>query len=134
MSHQEQCIRCRYFDADKEECLLLNEKPSFDSLICDSFTENSPLAEEPPSEPSDSDNNKPVSGWLAFFCFVVGIGGIVGFIANMLGDLEQEYGGSIWLKATDVSLGIIGLLIAATPFMPFLNERATLYSLQRPMS
>lgn len=48
-----------------------------------------------------------------FFCFVIGLGGIVSFIFNSFsGDFFEEYGGSIWLKAVDTSSGIIGLIMA----------------------
>lgn len=63
-----------------------------------------------------------VSGWLGFFLFAVGLGGIISAIMNVATINSEEYAGNLFLILTDVIPGISLLGIAIYTIYAF-NQR-----------
>ena len=97
MEIKDKCFKYCQFDKANGTCSKTGKEPPKDSSSCEMYQEK---------------DDSPVHGWLAFFCFAIGLGSLLTFIYSLNTDI-QDYSGSFWLKASDVSLGAIGLLIAA---------------------
>lgn len=92
-------------------CEKTGREPSFDETSCELFAKETITSSESFATMQQGDN-VPIHGWLVFFCIAIGLGGIITFIySSFTGDFYDDYGGSIWIKAVDVSSGIISLII-----------------------
>lgn len=62
---------------------------------------------------SDNNNESSPHGWLVVFMIIMSLGALITFFYNCFAkDLHTTYFGNVWLKATDVSFGILILLFA----------------------
>lgn len=112
MNKREQCLKCRYYNDNIDVCGKTDREPLENSSSCDLYQEKMGVTNGLNSPSNNEDS--PIRGWLVFFCFAMGLGAILAGMYNIFsGDFYQDYGGSFWLKAVDVSIGVIGLIIAA---------------------
>ena len=120
MAIKDQCAECCFYNETIGICRKIEAEPILDGSSCEVYQKNGiPLEKasacsDTSHDITDNSIDFSIHGWLMFFCFAIGLGSIVTFLWSIgQGDLYQDYGGSIWFKGVDVTIGATGLLIAA---------------------
>lgn len=134
MAIKDQCEQCRKYSTS------CTENIEFDGMSCSQYAKRIDL-EKRENTDSDEINNSCVAtncneeiidypnpddsirGWLWFFLFSIGLGGLLSAIIPIASYNLQEYGGSHILAMTDVVFGVMLLLLAIYTIYSFVKRK-----------
>ncbi len=132
MAIKEQCKQCRSYT-------VCSENSEFNGVSCPNYSRrinltktednvaNEKLEDNNAEVVSTSvilpDTNQSIKGWLTFFLFSIGLGGIINAIFPIATYNVAEYSGSHFLALTDVVLGIMMLLLASYAIYSFVKRK-----------
>lgn len=64
-----------------------------------------------------------IHGWLSFFLFAIAVGGLISAVYPIVTFNAADYGGSMWLGAVDIMMGIFLLAIAICTIYTFTQRK-----------
>lgn len=134
MAIKDQCEQCKWHNTD------CHENIEFNGLSCDKYARRINLEKTDKSETSN--NNNPIQqneaiypkieypntdydihGWLSFFLFSIGLGGLFSALYPILTYNIAEYDGSHFLAMCDVMLGIMLLTLSCYTIYSFCKRK-----------
>ena len=108
------CSTCKNREFNPEcgtVCSFTKEKPSFDDK-CDKYVADEVQLSKEASKAEALEEEKSISGWLAFFLWVgVGLGALISAIMGVAQTFGQGFG---WLFSSTYLIMIVSLLVIAT--------------------
>lgn len=126
---KEQCEQCKRNNIDCQESI------EFNGLSCEQYVKRINLEKSEKSEASNNnvtqqnqeisaaieypDPNDNIHGWLTFFLFSIGLGGLVSAFYPIFTYNIAEYDGNHFLAISDVCLGIMLLILACYTIYSF---------------
>ena len=133
MAIKDQCEQCRKYTTS------CTENSVFDGVSCsqyakrinleksevnitEDFRENSVIEDSEDDFIDYPDPNDNIHGWLSFFLFSIGLGGLISAIMPIATYNIQEYGGSYILSMTNVVFGIMLLFLAIYTIFSFVKR------------
>jgi len=132
MAIKDQCEKCKSYTS-------CSESKEFNGLSCPSYSKHIDLAKPDDNKASEKleenktevvstnvelpDPNQSIQGWLTFFLFSIGLGGIISAIFPIATYDVTEYDGSHFLALTDVALGIMLLALACYTIYSFAKRK-----------
>ena len=132
MAIKDQCEKCKSYTS-------CSESKEFNGLSCPSYSKRIDLEKPQDNKASEKleenktevvstgvelpDPNQSIQGWLTFFLFSIGLGGIISAIFPIATYNVAEYDGSHFLALTDVALGIMLFALACYTIYSFAKRK-----------
>lgn len=132
MAIKDQCEKCRNY----KSC---QESKDFNGLSCPNYSKHIDLAKTDDNTTSEKpvdkdagvvspnveypDPNQNIEGWLVFFLFSIGLGGLLSALIPIFTYNVSEYDGSHLLALTDVMLGVMLLALSCYTIFSFTKRK-----------
>ena len=132
---KEQCEQCKRNNTDCQENI------EFNGLSCEQYAKRINLEKSEKNETPDDSNviqqnqetsatieypdpNYSIHGWLTFFLFSIGLGGLISALYPIFTYNIAEYDGNHFLAISDVVLGVMLLILACYTIYSFCKRKS----------